>query len=41
MFNYFVQLLRGGGLDVTLPVLAVLDGAKALTAAVHEVSDAR
>ena len=32
--------LRDRGLDVTRPILAVLDGAKALTAAVKEVFDA-
>ncbi|MQA28101.1 MAG: IS256 family transposase [Micromonosporaceae bacterium] len=32
--------LRERGLDVTKPILAVLDGAKALTAAVNEVFDA-
>ncbi len=31
--------LRGRGLDVTKPILAVLDGAKALSAAVNEVFD--
>ena len=31
--------LRDRGLDVTRPILAVLDGAKALTAAVREVFD--
>jgi len=31
--------LREGGLDVTRPILAVLDGAKALSAAVKEVFD--
>ena len=31
--------LRDRGLDVTKPILAVLDGAKALSAAVREVFD--
>jgi transposase-like protein len=31
--------LRDRGLDVTMPILAVLDGAKVLSAAVREVFD--
>jgi hypothetical protein len=31
--------LRDRGLDITKPILAVLDGAKALAAAVNEVFD--